>query len=223
MELTASEDQVVQCLRRDQVAQGAQLAAQLQLSQKTVQRALAKVGYYTSLNHNSTFVTLQDIPQFDEFGLWNYQQICFSRLGNLPQTLVQLVEQASQGCTVQQLEEGVGTRVHNHLSQLLRQGRLGHFRLGRQAVYTSADARRQQQQQQARQLARVPTGAPQHGPTVPPGLEALTVIRVLVRRLQTPAASVASLAKSLQSQGVVVRAPQIRAILDFYQLKKTTP
>ena len=157
MELTASENQVVQCLRRDQVAQGAQLAAQLQLSQKTVQRALAKVGYYTSLNHNSTFVTLQDIPQFDEFSLWNYQQICFSRLGNLPQTLVQLVEQASQGCTVQQLEEGVGTRVHNHLSQLLRQGRLGHFRLGRQAVYTSADARRQQQQQQARQLARVPT------------------------------------------------------------------
>ncbi|MCY2986538.1 MAG: HTH domain-containing protein [Planctomycetota bacterium] len=43
------QDQVVQCLRRDQVAQGAQLAAQLELSQRTVQRALAKVGYYTSL------------------------------------------------------------------------------------------------------------------------------------------------------------------------------
>ena len=223
MELTASEDQVVQCLRRDQVVQGAQLAAQLQLSLKTVQRALAKVGYYTSLNHNSTFVTLQDIPQFDEFGLWNHQQICFSRLGNLPQTLLQLVEQASQGCTVQQLEEWVGTRVHNHLSQLLRQGRLGHFRLGRQAVYTSADARRQQQQQQARQRAPASAGDPQHGPTVPPGLEALTVIRVLVRRLQAPEASRASLAKSLQAQGVTVRAPQIRALLDFYQLKKTTP
>lgn len=222
MKLTASEDQVVQCLRRDQVAQGAQLAAQLQLSLKTVQRALAKVGYYTSLNHNSTFLTLQDIPQFDEFGLWNYQQICFSRLGNLPQTLVQLVEQAAQGWTLQQLEEKVGTRVHNHVSQLLRQGRLGQFRLGRQAVYTSADARRQQQQQQARQRARRPEGDPPRGPTVPPGLEAVTVIRVLVRRLQTPAASVASLAHALQRQGVAVRAPQIRALFDFYQLKKTT-
>ena len=165
MELTASEDQVVQCLRRGQVAQGAQLAAQLQLSLKTVQRTLAKVGYYTSLNYNSTFVTLQDIPQFDEFGLWNYQRICFSRLGKLPQTLVHLVEQAPQGCTVHQLEEWVGTRVHNHLSQLLRQGRLGHFRLGRQAVYTSADARRQQQQQQARQRDAAPAERPQHGPT----------------------------------------------------------
>jgi hypothetical protein len=223
MELTASEDQVVQCLRRDHVAQGARLAAQLQLSLKTVQRALAKVGYYTSLNHNSTFVTLRDIPQFDELGLWNYQQICFSRLGHLPQTLVHLVEQAAQGCTLQQLQEAVGTRVHNHLSHLLRQGRLGHFRLGRQAVYTSAAPRRQQQQQQARQRALAPAGVPQQGPTVPPGLEALTVIRVLVRRLQTPEASVASLAKSLQLQGVAVWAPQIRALFDFYQLKKTTP
>jgi len=222
MELTASEAQVIRTLQRTPVAPSMQLAAQLGLSTKTVQRALAKVGYYTSLNYNSTFVTLRDRPQFDERGLWHYQQICFSRQGDLPQTLVQLVEQAEQGCTLQQLEESVGTRVHNHLSQLLRHGRLGRFRLGRQAVYTAADPRRQQQQQRARQEALAPAGETHPGSPVPPGLDALTVIRVLVRRLQAPAASVASLARSLQAQGVAVRAPQIRAVLDFYQLKKPT-
>jgi hypothetical protein len=57
---------------------------------------------------------------------------------------------------------------------------------------------------------------------LPPGLDAVTVIRVLVRLLDAPEASVASVARWLQSRNLAVRADQIRQILDFYGLKKTT-
>ena len=57
---------------------------------------------------------------------------------------------------------------------------------------------------------------------LPPGLDAVTVIRVLVRLLDAPQASVASVARWLQVRNVAVRADQIRQILHFYGLKKTT-
>ena len=58
---------------------------------------------------------------------------------------------------------------------------------------------------------------------LPPGLDAVTVIHVLLRLLETPKASVASVARQLQARKLAVRANQIRQILDFYGLKKTTP
>jgi hypothetical protein len=54
-------------------------------------------------------------------------------------------------------------------------------------------------------------------------LDAVTVIRVLVRLLERPNASVASVARTLQARNVAIHADQIRQILDFYGLKKTTP
>ena len=70
MERTATPARIVQQLRKERVAQWHVLAQQLDCSTKTVQRALAQVGYYNSLNYNATFVTLQDAPRFDPHGLW---------------------------------------------------------------------------------------------------------------------------------------------------------
>jgi hypothetical protein len=58
---------------------------------------------------------------------------------------------------------------------------------------------------------------------LPPGLDALRVIQVLVDLLQKPEASVAAIARGLQARRVDVRAQQVRQILDFYGLKETTP
>lgn len=118
MDLTTTEAEIVQQLRAERIAQGTALAEQIGCSTKTVQRALAKVGYFCSLNHNATFVTVQDTPRFDHYGLWTYQTVCFSQHGKLPQTLHRLVEQSPAGSTVEELEQRVGTRVHNHVSQL---------------------------------------------------------------------------------------------------------
>jgi DNA-binding transcriptional regulator YhcF (GntR family) len=224
--LTPGESQVVQLLRQRRVAAYAELARQLQVSGKTVQRALRKAGVYASLNGNSAYVTLKNIPRFDRRGLWSHGQLRFSRHGNLPQTLQALIEQSRQGCTVKELRQWLGTPVHNHLSLLLRRGKIQRFFLGRHVVYTSADAGRHQQQQAARQpgvtAGPLPPGG-RESPALPPGMEAMSLIRLLLLMLQKPTASPASLAKSLQAQGLPIHAQQVRQVTAFYGLKKTTP
>ena len=127
MGLTTTQSQIVQQLQRDRVAKWTGLAEQIECSTKTVQR---------------TLVTLKDVPRFDQRGLWTYETVHFSEHGNLPQTLRRIVEQAPAGCTVQELEQLVGTRVHNHVSRLLREGKLDRFFQGRKVVYLAADPRR---------------------------------------------------------------------------------
>ena len=75
MTLTSRESQVVELLRQRQVAAYNELAQQLEVSGKTVQRALQKAGAYASLNANSTYVTLKRTPRFDSRGLWRYEQL----------------------------------------------------------------------------------------------------------------------------------------------------
>ena len=60
MELTGTESQIVRQLRRDRIAKWRALAEQLECSTKTVQRALAKVAYFRSINHHANFVTLRE-------------------------------------------------------------------------------------------------------------------------------------------------------------------
>jgi hypothetical protein len=223
MELTTSEAQIVQQLQVDRVAKWTTLAEQIGCSTKTVQRALAKLGYFCSINHNAAFVTAKDTPRFDQRGLWRHQSVCFSEHGNLPQTVYRLVEHSPAGSTVEELEQLVGTRVHNHVSRLIREGKLGRCFAGRKVVYLAADLRRRKVQQQARQQTPPsPVLAVRHT-DVPPGLDAVIVIHVLLRLLERPEASVASVARTLQSRGLAVRAEEVRQILDFYGLKKTTP
>jgi hypothetical protein len=222
MALTPVERTIVERLKQRRVERLALLGQHLRRSTKTVHRALAKVGYFTSVNHNGAFVTLAETPQFDEHGLWMFRDICFSKHGCLAPTIRALIQHAPQGCTVQELEQQLGTHVHNHVSQLIRNGHLARAAYGRHAVYLSSDRRRQAQQQAARQKTMIPAPVPPR-PDVPPGLETVTVIRVLVRLLETPEASVASVARTLQARNVPVRADQVHQILDFYGLKKTTP
>jgi len=222
MEFTPIQSQIIQQLRRDRIAKWRALAAQLDCSTKTVQRALAKVGYFNSINLNATFVTLKGVPRFDQHGLWTHQNVHFSEHGNLPQTLRRVVELAPAGCTVKELEELVGTRGHNHVSRLLHEGKLTRFFLGRKVVYLAADRRRRETQQKVRWQTEPRQARAVHDTDLPPGLDAVTVIRVLVRLLDAPNASVASVARWLQARDLPVGADQVRQILEFYGLKKTT-
>jgi hypothetical protein len=219
MPATSDERLVLLRLQEHGVVKQAELAEQLHRSPKTLQRLLPKVGYYRSLNHNSAFVTLIATPRFDDCGLWASQGVCFSRHGSLPVTLRWLIDQSPDGQTRQELQDKVLTTVHNHLSLLLRQQAIASFTLARQTVYTSADPQRQHQQE----MARRPLPPGRADPTaLPPGLDCLVVVRVLLRLLQTPQASSASLAKSLQARQLIVTADQIRQVIAFYAIKKTT-
>lgn len=228
MESPGKSDRVIGLLRQQTVASFASLAKQLRVSRRTVRRTLKRHGYFSSCNQNGAYVTLRETPDFTPEGLWRHRKACFSSHGALLQTIRALVEASPAGKTVAELEEQLQTRVHNQLSWLLDQEELKRGSLRRHAVYLSHDSSRAaaQQQQRQQQPAAEPTAASSSraAPSrrCPEGMTAETVIRVLVRMIDTPKASPASLAKKLRSQGLALQAQHVRRIIEFYSLEKKT-
>jgi len=110
-----AKDGGVRFLRLKKVVTLAELILRLHCSRRTVQRRLKEWQAINSYNHNGGYYTLPDIPQFDASGLWNCREARFSRHGNLPQTVVQLVHDAPAGLTAAELGERLGLRPGSFL------------------------------------------------------------------------------------------------------------
>ncbi len=61
-------------------------------SKRSLFRDLSSIGYLSSYSHAGRFYTLVDIPRFDNYGLWHYEQVSFSKNGTLKSTIHILVE-----------------------------------------------------------------------------------------------------------------------------------
>jgi len=70
---------------------------------------------YTSYNQNGRYYTLPQIPRFNDYGLWHYKNIAFSRHGNLKKTVIHLVETSSAGFSGKQLGEVLGLSPRSFL------------------------------------------------------------------------------------------------------------
>jgi len=125
-------------------------------SRMTVFRRLKGVGYLSSFSDGGRYYTLAGVPAFDEFGLWFYQGIGFSRAGTLKDTVARQVDGAPDGRTHGELQHVLRVRVHNTLHELLREGRIGRERWRRVSLYVSASPKRAAEQVAGRQeLARL--------------------------------------------------------------------
>jgi len=96
------------------------LVSILDCSSRTAQTKTKLWKTYTSYNQNGKYYTLPEIPQFNEYGLWRYDNAAFSKHGNLKKTIVHLVTSASAELTGRQLDDILG---------LLPQSFLHHFRI----------------------------------------------------------------------------------------------
>ena len=218
--LTDREQKVIEWLRKRKVATMRHLRHQFRLSHMTVVRALKKCGYYTSYNHNAAYYVLQELPQFNEWGLWTYRDIGFSKYGTLTETIIGLVENASAGLTVAELEERLRTQVANLVSRLVRNGAIQRETLrGRQAIYLASDAKLHAQQRQQRQESIEQMAADRTG-ELPEGCSPTDVIEVLRQMIVAPGGTPEQLARQLKGGGVHVTAGQIRRMIDYYALEK---
>jgi hypothetical protein len=228
--MTASQkkSKVLDLLRELIVATIDVLCAKLTTSRSTVLRALKSYGYFSSYNFNSSYLTLKDIPHFGKDGLWFHGEVGFSRYGTLRQTIKALVENSEKGYTVLELQNRLGTTVHNQLSWLCRRKMLTRFYIGRHCVYTSVE-RELQTSQQAKRKQRIKKpraiGTSHYDfkkSELLQQLDVLTVIRLLVEMIQKPDAKAASLSQTLQRQGMGITAKQVRGVIGFYSLSKKT-
>jgi len=221
MTYSQRESKVVSLLLELIVATIDVLCNKLSTSRITVLRALKNYGYFSSFNFNSSYFTLKDIPHFDKDGLWFHGKVGFSRYGTLTQSIKALIDHSEKGYTVLELQKLLGTKVHNQLSSLCRKKMLTRFYVGRNCVYTSVEPKLQASQEVKR---KEQIKKPKAITTIqlPQGLEALTVIRLLVEMIQEPDATAASLSQRLQRQGLHITAEQVRGVIEFYSLVKKT-
>jgi hypothetical protein len=87
----------------------------LNCSIRTGRSKLKEWQTYNSYNKNGKFYTMPNVPHFNERGLWCYKGVCFSKHGNLQNTVVHLVNQAQSGLTGKQIGEIVGLPARSFL------------------------------------------------------------------------------------------------------------
>lgn len=131
-------DVVRSLLQRQKIATLAELKEALGSSATmTVFRKLKALGYRTSYSHRGKYYTLANIPRFDEWGLWSYGAVWFSRDKNLLATARRFVEEADAGFMAGELQALLDVEVKEALLQLYRRRRIDRDEMGGRYVYFS--------------------------------------------------------------------------------------
>lgn len=66
-------------------------------STMTIHRKLRIINYKTSYSHSGKYYTLSEIADFDNNGLWEFNDIYFSKCGKLAPTIEHLVNYSTSG------------------------------------------------------------------------------------------------------------------------------
>ena len=126
----------------------------------SVFRRLKEIGYRTSYTHCGRYYTLENIPKFDERGLWFHQDVGFSKNGTLKSTIKAWMESSPTGFTHEELEGLLHIRVHSTLWELVRENAIGREKLARTYLYVSQSPERRAEQLKKRQDMRAGIVAP---------------------------------------------------------------
>ena len=193
-------------------------------SRMSVFRRLKPLGYLTSFTDAGSYYTLQDIPKFDTFGLWFYQDAGFSKAGTLKSTVIDVVHFSEAGKTPTELLNllrlKVANSLHNTLSGLIKGKQLKRHRVKGLALYTSIDS-----DIAAKQIAA-------RGEQIKSALPVATVVSmevtigVLVEALRAGKVLVppSTVSARLNAQGMRISVDQVEQIFSQYGLdaeKKT--
>lgn len=184
-------------------------------SRTTVFRALSGLGYLTSCNHAGRYYTLEDVPRFDEDGLWVHEGALFSRHRTLRTTLVHLVDVAPAGRTHSELQSRLRLRVHDTLRSLTSAGEIGRLRIERVFLYVAIDpVTAEAQVLERRRLLATPGIAEPPGPALV--IEVLVTIIHDVRARADPSV----IAGQLAARGVRVTEAQVEHVLQEHGIEK---
>jgi hypothetical protein len=148
-----SPEDIATLLRKQKVATMPELKVAVGTSaRRTVFRKLRELPYRSSYSHCGRYYTLDEIAQFDELGLWSYEEICFSTYGTLLSTAAAIVETAEYGCYVDELDNVLRVGTKDSLRKLVRDEQLAREQIAGRFLYCSTDANRRRQQLLARRV-----------------------------------------------------------------------
>ena len=193
-----------------QVMTLSQLELLLSCSQRSVQRYLSKWGAPRSYNHNGKYFSLPAIVHFDSVGIWKYNDIGFSKFGNLKETVVHLVARSSAGLTASELGEMLSVNAHSFMSQFRVDLRLKREKCDGVLVYFCSDHDIRIAQKRKRF-----TGQPLSA--LPSDTQAVTI---LVSLLKNPKATIEELVKIMNKGHNGISSMMVERLLKHHGLFK---
>jgi hypothetical protein len=150
---TFHAEDLARFLREHKVATISELKRVLRTEvDSTVFRKLKDLAYRTSYSHRGGYYTLDEIPRFDDLGLWSFRSIWFSMHGTLLSTAEALVSESEAGYYVNELEGVLHVPAKVPLLKLVRDERLARERILGRYLYLSVDGPTRKEQLAARRV-----------------------------------------------------------------------
>jgi hypothetical protein len=193
-----------------------ELKNRMKVSEITIHRKLKKTGALTSYNKNGMFYTLPHIPKFDAQGLWVYNDIRFSKHGNMNRTIIQLINQSGSGLHAGEIEGLIGYAPHSLLHQLSAKSAIHRKKLKGRYVYFSID--KQVFKSQLHSYTAILQAQYSEN-----DMPCLAAVRLLIEKIKKPKDSLASLLKILRRDNVKINESQVKRFFKKHGLEKKTP
>jgi hypothetical protein len=149
-------------------------------SRTSLVRDLQKVNAIASYNHSGKHYTLKEIADFNDRGIWQYEDALFSAHGNLKRTILSMVSNSSDGMTHNELKGILYLRTHDVLREMVKSRQIAREDVHNNYVYVSADSEAGRKQIEARVAPPRRSVAAQTDP--------MFIIEVLSYALQRPSA-----------------------------------
>ena len=186
----------------------------LKCSIRTAWRRMHEWNACTSYNHNAKYHALPTIPRFDDNGIWRYNDISFSRYGNLTQTITHIVGESQDGIDAPKLCSILGVSANSLYTHFRGIKEIVPQRIGRTLFFFSSQSDIQTRQMTARTRFALADSS-----VMPRGTEAVII---LVDRIKHPDDSIEQCARRLQKQHSAITPDAIHTLLAKYGIVKKT-
>ncbi len=172
-----------------------------------------KHGYLTSYNFNAKYYTLADIPEFDQYGLWTFKDVRFSKYGSLTNTITQLIANSPKGLQIDEIEKILSVDVAPIVTKLFQKKSINRERVRGVLFYFNHSNDQMQTQLKKRQdeiREKISILLP----------EPERIIAVLVDVILNPRSQTFEIYQRLSTKGINISQDEINAIFLYYNLKK---
>ena len=181
---------------------------------RTLQRIIKASDLVTSYNQNAKFYTAPGLCHFNHDGIWNFNQILFSKYGNLFETITSQIDKSMAGYTSKELSIIIMVKADDALHVMWLKERIRRQKIESSNVYFSIreDLFKQQLSERERRTpsAMEPFVLPDYQSTIAVLVEIILQDSVVAQKLQ----------KGMAMRNFKISTVQIEAIIEHYQLKK---
>jgi hypothetical protein len=209
-----NEKNILIHLQQQKIFQVSDLMKLLSCSIATAKRRLKDWNVYSSYNKNASYYTFPDIPQFNEFQLWHYRGVCFSKYGTLQKTIVALIESSKTGLNVFEAKKILEIPANNILSQYAIKNK-NVYREKDHGIYIYYSTDPEKYQKQKEQREKIHHNFKNH--QLPSDAEAVVI---LVELIKHPEDTLEQLARRAKIKGASVTVEKIHHLLDYHDLLK---